>query len=432
MLPDTVFPSAIKQADGTSLPWDLTGDEWREACRALKGSVLRQEVYGLDGSEAQARPYSVSESNYTIECLQPQITNKYGVFFTHPREAISFHYERKLYPVSGSSIGAAGSPNAVMLADPRVSHAVTLEVDAFGNVLKAVEIGYGRRFDDPDPVLTAEDRQKQKQILLTYSESQYTNAVQLDDSYGKPLPCEAKSYELIHLTPDANQPQITNLFRFEELQRKLKAASDGNHDLPSEDVKAEGAKSADAYRRLLGHSRVLYRKDDLTGALASGVLESMALPYESYTLALTPGLLAKVYQRQLPGQPTENLLPDPASVLGPEGGYVDLDGNGNWWVPSGQVFYSPGSSDTPEQELASAQEHFFLPGRFQDPFQQVTTVIYDSYDLLMVDVQDPLGNRVTAGERDSSGVNYDPEPRLSCSSTDGDDGPESQSSSSCF
>ena len=98
------------------------------------------------------------------------------------------------------------------------------------------------------------------------------------------------------------------------------------------------------------------------------------------------------------------MLPDPASVLGPEGGYVDLDGNGNWWVPSGQVFYSPGSSDTPAQELASAQEHFFLPGRFQDPFQQVTTVIYDSYDLLMADVQDPLGNRVTAGERDSSGT----------------------------
>ena len=43
------------------------------------------------------RPYSVSERNYTIETLQPQGPNQYGVFLVHPRETIDFHYERKLY-----------------------------------------------------------------------------------------------------------------------------------------------------------------------------------------------------------------------------------------------------------------------------------------------------------------------------------------------
>ena len=52
--------------------------------------------------------------------------NRHAVFFTHPREAISYHYER--------------NP-----ADPRIQHALTLEVDAFGNVLKQAAIGYGRR-----------------------------------------------------------------------------------------------------------------------------------------------------------------------------------------------------------------------------------------------------------------------------------------------
>jgi RHS repeat-associated protein len=405
LIPDTIFPIAVKMPDGTGLPWNLTGDDWREACRSLKGSILRQEIYGLDGSEAADRPYSVSERNYTIECLQPIGENEHGVFFSHAREAIDFHYERKLYKVAGGTIADPDAPatsSATIAADPRVSHAVNLEVDSFGNVLKSVAIGYGRRFDDYDPVLTTDDKRKQKQILLTYSESSYTNAVLLDDAHRTPLPRETSTYELIHVMADASQPALTNLFRFAELQKKTRAASDGNHDLPYEDLQAAGAYTSDPYRRLIERSLVLYRKNDLTGALTFGTLESMALPYESYKLALTPGLLAKVYQQQL-NQSTINLLPDAASVVGKEGGYVDLDGNGNWWIPSGQVFYSPAANDAAPQELVYAQQHFFAACRFRDPFQQVTTVAYDAYDLLVLDTQDPVGNRITAGERDASG-----------------------------
>jgi Insecticide toxin TcdB middle/C-terminal region len=35
---------------------------------------------------------------------------------------------------------------------------MTLEVDEYGNVLKSVAIGYGRRHDDPDPLLTPVER----------------------------------------------------------------------------------------------------------------------------------------------------------------------------------------------------------------------------------------------------------------------------------
>jgi len=406
LIPDTVFPTTVKLPDGSALSWNLTGDELREACRALKGSILRQEIYGLDGSEAADRPYSVSERNYTIECLQPLAEDKHAVFFSHPRETIDFHYERKLYRVMGGTIAdpsVPAGPNVTIAADPRVSHAVTLEVDSFGNVLKSVAIGYGRRFDDSDPVLTAEDKQKQKRTLLTYSENQYTNPVLLEDAHRTPLPSGTSAYELIHVTPDASQPQITNLFRLEELQRKTQAASDGNHDLPYEDIHAAGAKTRAPYRRLIERSRTLFRKDDLSGALPSGGLESLALPYESYKLVFTPGLLATVYQRPLPNQPSENLLPDPASVLSKEGGYVDLDGDGHWWAPSGRVFYSSGLNDAPAQQLDHARQHFFTAYLFRDPFQQVTTITYDAYDLLILDTQDAVGNRVTAGERDPAG-----------------------------
>ena len=44
------------------------------------------------------------------------------------------------------------------------------------------------------------------------------------------------------------------------------------------------------------------------------------------------------------------------------GGYV-VDGDANWWIPSGRTFLSPGSEDTSAQELAHARQHFFLPHR---------------------------------------------------------------------
>src|SRR5258708_12789431 len=79
--------------DDTILPTGLTIEDEREACRALKGSMLRQEVYALDGSDKEKHPYIVTEQNFTIERLQPQATNRHGVFFPHPREPISYHYQ---------------------------------------------------------------------------------------------------------------------------------------------------------------------------------------------------------------------------------------------------------------------------------------------------------------------------------------------------
>lgn len=66
--------------DDTILPVALTPQEEREACRALKGMMLRQEVYGLDGTEKAAYPYTVTEQNFTLEILQPAGDNRYAFF----------------------------------------------------------------------------------------------------------------------------------------------------------------------------------------------------------------------------------------------------------------------------------------------------------------------------------------------------------------
>jgi RHS repeat-associated protein len=376
--------SCAMQLEDAVLPPGLTSEEAREACRSLKGSILRQETYALDGSAESARPYTVSESNSTIHVLQPRDQNRHAVFFTHAREVLTFNYERKLYEVA-----------SVQRADPRVSHALTLDVDDYGNILRSVSIGYGRRFPDESNLLTDSDREKQGRILATLTENRFTNAVKEEDDYCAAVPAGTRTYEIIHLSPQSHEFGATNLFRFDEIRKRVHQASDGQHDLAFEDLNGLAALEPGPYRRLFQESRMLYRSDKLDGLLSFGNVEPLALPGESYRLALTSGLIKKIYRREEHGH-GENLLPHAKAVVGHDCGYVDLDDNDHWWVPSGCVFYSPHSSDDPDAELAYARQHFFIPRRFRDPFGNTTTVTYDAHDLAPIETRDPVGNVIHA------------------------------------
>ena len=363
----------------TVLPGGLSAEEEREACRALKGAMLRQEVYALDGTVKAARPYTVTEQNFTIRLLQPQGQNLHAVFFSHPREAISYHYER--------------NP-----ADPRIGHALTLDVDDFGNVRKALAIGYGRRQPDPDLPSQA-DRDKQTATLITCTENEVTNAIDDPindpDNYRTPLPSATRTYELIGFEP-ADDAQR---FSFDEWVANdfalLNEAVEINYE--------ETANLGEKQKRLIEHVRTLHRKNDLTDLLPSGTVESLALPGESYKLAFTPELARQIYVDS--GKLTTVELD---SVLANEGRYVHSGVDAKWWIPSGRIFFSPGSTDTPAQELAHTRQHFFLPRRYRDPFHTIAVstesfVSYDAHDLLMVETRDALGNVVTAVTADDAG-----------------------------
>jgi hypothetical protein len=142
MLEDTAMPDHVRLEAGTLAPHTLSAQERHEASRSLKGSVLRQEVYVLDDTEAQNRPYKVTESNFTVELLQPVGPNKHAIFLTHPREVVDFDYERSL------SVDASGH----LAAEPRVTHNVVFAVDDYGNMLKSVAVSYGRRREESQPV----------------------------------------------------------------------------------------------------------------------------------------------------------------------------------------------------------------------------------------------------------------------------------------
>lgn len=401
--------------EDTILPPGLSLDEEREACRALKGSMLRQEVCAEDDDhegatpeqiERAGRPYTVAEQNFSIRRAQPRGANRHAVFFTHAREALTYHYER--------------NPD-----DPRVQHALTLKVDPYGNVLEQVAIGYGRRIRD-GALPTDQDRDQQSLTHITSTVNLVTNAIDdaaHPDDYRTPLPAESTTYELRKWVQDKIDARArAQSFGFDAVGRYLLQAGDGEHDIAYEDIDfsaagavviADPAKVKDYFRRPIERLRTLYRPDDCGASkgdadalLTLRTLEPLALPGESYKLAFTPGLLDHVFRRPRDGQPDQALLPPVARAAilggqaGDQGGYVDLDGNGHWWVPSGRSFYSADPTDNAVAELARAQAHGYLPRRYRDPFGHSAVVDFDAHDLLMVETRDALGNRVTVDAND--------------------------------
>jgi len=183
----------FEQADGMAGP----GSRPREAFRALRGSVLRTEVYGHDGTAKAVHPYSVTETRYHVKEVQARHANPHAVYLTTAAEQLTYYYER--HP-----------------ADPRIGQRLTLEVDGFGNVLKAAVVGYGRRQtirvpdahgniqEIPNPALNQlhpPDRQVQTKTVITYTETSVTNAIDTLAAHRAPLPCETRTYELTGYTP---------------------------------------------------------------------------------------------------------------------------------------------------------------------------------------------------------------------------------------
>ena len=381
--PGMAASAAAMRPPDTVLPDDLTPFETQEAYRALKGRSLRIETYAADGSAAAANPYTVAEQNFTVACLQHQGPNPHAVFFVSPRETVSLQYER--------------GPD-----DPRVSHELTLESDAYGNVLRSVSVGYPRRagYAPPEPSLSAAAQSMlaydQARLHVRGIERSYTNAIDdpatWPDAYRVPLAAAVDEAEITGVAPTVKGTGITSLFTFDEIDGPggiWPTAWSGTHDAPYEqipgaDVDGAGSPAAAPTRRLVAGRRVQYRRDDLTALLPPGQLQPLALPGQSYRAALTPGLLTAVFGSLVP---TSTLT---------EGGYVRLTGETGWWRPSSRVFYSPGDTDTAVVELAAARAAFFAPRRAADPFGAVAHADFDRYSLLPVTATDPVGNVTSA------------------------------------
>jgi len=316
----------VGDAQGADLPdtayalQTLSFDESREAERALKGSILRQEVYADDGTPLAAHPFTVAERCYEVRLLQPRVNDiAHAVFLVHPREELTYNYERAS-------------------SDPRTQHAVTLEVDDYGVVRKAATIAYPRRVGGESP---------QEQMLIAVASELVAHMSAETHWYRIGVPTASTAYELTGLAA----PSSGAILSF----AAVKSAVDGADVIPFDQTPT----GTDLELRVVSKRRTIYYENDLSDPLPAGDVESLALLYRQEDLALTSGLLEAVYN-----DPIETVTPTVLASCG----YV-ADG-GDYWARSGRPLYDA--------------DEFYQAVGLVDPFGNTSTATFDDYSLLVV------------------------------------------------
>ncbi len=331
--------------------------EWGEALRACKGTALRSEIFAKDaaqhGSTEEAIrkeliPYTVATHNCHIELLQPQGKNKHAVYAVKESEAITYGYERE--------------PD-----DPRITHNLNILLDEYGNVLESASVVYARKA--PDNALPADTKTAQNKTTIVYTQNTFTNDVLEQDVYRLRVTAEVKTYELKGVAKTGAFYRPGN---FNNILSAANSVAAPYHELDQEPP------SGKALRRVIEHVRTVYYHNNLKEALPLYHLHSLALPFESYQLAYTPDLLNDIYGTKVDD-----------SIM-TEGKFVHSEGDNNWWVRSGTTQYIEGT-----ENATSAQNRFYIPLSYTDPYGATTRVKYDdTYRLFLEQTEDALGNKL--------------------------------------
>lgn len=350
----------------------LSPQEWPQALRACKGMVLRQEVYELEvdafakGEEKKIRLFSTGYYNCKINRVQPKGKNQFAVFFPAESEAITYHYELDL-------------TKEVIVPDPRIAHSFNLKYDAYGNMLESLAVSYPRIGTHVEEGLTLETvahiQEVQRESLMVFSKSNFSNDILEENTYRLRVPTEAKPFEVTGIFPREGF-----YFSLEEIRNHR--ISEGMEEIPYHEL----PNRISPQKRCIEHSRILYFADDLENPLPWGSQGKLGLPYETYTLALTSALISEVFK---PGQLTPEVLLDLNEAQ--KSGYLsgtplqerfpDITTMGQYWIRSGIAGFQ-----------ADAARHFYLPERYTDPFGNTTVLQFDAKDLFIEAITDPIGN----------------------------------------
>ncbi len=337
--------SAWKLPD-TVLPEGLSGEGAREACRALRGSPLRVEIYSLDtplnpptgGMTSPLVPYTVEEKNYYLQCLQlphakgnegdtfPTAGGLRGVFLKTESESLIYHYER--------------NP-----ADPRILHKLVLQTDKYGNPVIAAEAAYPRR--------TAAFNEQEK-LTVCYTLTEYINKTdELSFRYiGVPFHCI--QYELFNIKYTGEKLKVSDLLGLVVNSTEIDSAAIPSGIAPQ--------------KRIFSQERTLFWNDSLSNHLDWGQIAHHGLPYQQHVLEFTKGQL------------------DAFGI-----NFYDM----HYWgyLLDGVKAYNP------KEITRFNSSRFYLPVSVTDPYGNVTNMEYDTYSLFTNKIIQPL-NHVTAAQYD--------------------------------
>ena len=211
------------------------------------------------------------------------------------------------------------------------------------------------------------------------------------------MPCEVQTYELTGFSPAHGAYFDPSDFLGYKLSDTLPTQGAA---VVARKLYHEFPQDMSPTMRLVEHTRTLFFKDDLSGPLSLGTFDTLGLPYEHYKLALTRKLLDAVFS----GGQLDNSI----SVGGTArdalhnwqiSGYLNeadaaakfgVPAAGEYWMRSGVAGFA-----------GNADQHFYLPNKYTDPFNNPTTLQYDGkYDLFIQSSSDALINTTSVARFD--------------------------------
>ncbi|MBU6162420.1 MAG: hypothetical protein KGO50_14990, partial [Myxococcales bacterium] len=343
-------------ADAFTVEGHASGADLADAHRAMRGQTLRTEVYALDGSAEEAIPYTVGLSGARARCLQHWASEQQRASFL-------------VFGTESRSLTLDRVPE-----DARRSQQLVLAVDAYGAATSTLALAYPRIGASIPSPGGPETR------FGTFSVARPTgeNETASQAWYTAPSPAiwavaEARVQEsTVFHVPNGRRTDDSWWRRLGLAQASAswaitdaEAPNDGTW-LTAADLRGM---ADDGTRELLARSRTRYAANptsttDLT-PLAYGAVESLGMPYDAQTLALTGDTRDAVY-------PSSMLSDVDATALG-----YEVEGT-EWWTRTGQVFVDPA--------------RFYLPVRSVDIFGAESQVVWDDYDLLLEQTIDALDN----------------------------------------
>jgi RHS repeat-associated protein len=316
----------------------------RDALRALRGQLLRTELYALDGSDRQDRPYTVTESLSGVRAMEER------VWFPFSLAQRTTQWER-------------GS-------DPMTQFAFTAGHDEYGFATGqlAVAVPRGR-----DP--RAADPAASQPYLATYTTTEYARR---DDPerYVVDRVARTTSYEV---------------------------RNDGRPSVPAlrDAVLARPPAGSPVELRVIGHGRTFYDGPAYVG-LPLGELGEHGLPVRSETLAFTDGFLDELFD---PADPlavgARPAYLDPAGtawpeeypqefrdLLPPQGGYLHYE-EGELPGSPGGYFVAGARHRYDVHDAARVPRGLLLDSL--DPLGRESRIAYDRHDLLPTSATDAAG-----------------------------------------
>jgi hypothetical protein len=197
---ETAFPTLPPRyttgsgEDEAICPADVTTANTFWLTRALKGQLLRSEVYGLDGSKQAGVPYNVTEQRPQVRLVAE--AGAQPVLWPSVVESRSYHYER-------------------VPSDPQCAQQITLISDEHGQPLRQVNVNYPRRppmADNPDPetlpdTLFHSSYDDQQQLLrLTLSQQSWHHLADTEQGIWLTGLSDASRSDVLSFTADQVPP----------------------------------------------------------------------------------------------------------------------------------------------------------------------------------------------------------------------------------